>query len=173
MISIRIEKTTDVTAREALLDEAYGPSRFRKSSEKIRRGRQTAEGLALVAVDGDRLVGTVRLWHVACGDTPALLLGPVAVACDRQREGIGAALMKRAIEAARARGHRVIVLVGDAPYYGRFGFTSDKTGALAMPGPFERHRLLGLELVSGSLDGAAGVIVATGRPVTKTRRKAA
>jgi len=173
MISIRIEKTTDVTAREALLDEAYGPSRFRKPSEKIRRGRQPAEGLALVAVDGDRIVGTARLWHVACGDRPALLLGPVAVACDRQREGIGAALMERAIDAARARGHRAIVLVGDAPYYGRFGFTSDKTGALAMPGPFERHRLLALELVPGSLDGAAGVVVATGRPVTKTRRKAA
>jgi len=173
MISIRIEKTTDVTAREALLDEAYGPSRFRKPSEKIRRGRQPAEGLALVAVDGDRIVGTARLWHVACGDRPALLLGPVAVACDRQREGIGAALVAQAVDAARARGHRAIVLVGDAPYYGRFGFTSDKTGALAMPGPFERHRLLGLELVSGSLDGAAGVVVATGRHVTKTRRKAA
>ena len=173
MISIRIEKTTDVTAREALLDEAYGPSRFRKPSEKIRRGRQPAEGLALVAVDGDRIVGTARLWHVACGDRPALLLGPVAVACDRQREGIGAALIAQAVDAARARGHRAIVLVGDAPYYGRFGFTSDKTGALAMPGPFERHRLLGLELVPGALDGAAGVIVATGRPVTKTRRKAA
>jgi len=173
MISIRIEKTTDVTAREALLDEAYGPSRFRKPSEKIRRGRQPAEGLALVAVDGDRIVGTARLWHVACGDRPALLLGPVAVACDRQRGGIGAALIAQAVDAARARGHRAIVLVGDAPYYGRFGFTSDKTGALAMPGPFERHRLLGLELVSGSLDGAAGVIAATGRPVTKTRRKAA
>lgn len=173
MISIRIEKTTDVTAREALLDEAYGPSRFRKPSEKIRRGRQPAEGLALVAVDGDRIVGTARLWHVACGDRPALLLGPVAVACDRQRGGIGAALIAQAVDAARAGGHRAIVLVGDAPYYGRFGFTSDKTGALAMPGPFERHRLLGLELVPGSLDGAAGIIAATGRPVTKTRRKAA
>ena len=173
MISIRIEKTTDVTAREALLDEAYGPSRFRKPSEKIRRGRQPAEGLALVAVDGDRIVGTARLWHVACGDRPALLLGPVAVACDRQGEGIGAALIAHAIGAARARGHAAIVLVGDAPYYGRFGFTAEKTGALAMPGPFERHRLLGLELIAGSLDGACGGIAAAGRPVTKSRRRAA
>jgi len=173
MILIRTEKTTDIAAREALLDEAYGPSRFRKTSEKIRRGRQPAEDLALVAVDGDRMVGTVRLWHVACGGTPALLLGPVAVACDRQGEGIGSALVTRAVAVARARGHGAIVLVGDAPYYGRFGFTADKTGALAMPGPFERHRLLGLELVTGGLDGAAGVIAATGRAVTKTRRKAA
>jgi predicted N-acetyltransferase YhbS len=173
MISIRTERTNDVTAREALLDEAYGPSRFRKSSEKIRRGRQPADHLALIAVDGQRLVGTVRLWHVACGDKPALLLGPVAVACDRQGEGIGSALVRRAIDAARAHGHNAVVLVGDAPYYGRFGFSAEKTGALAMPGPFERHRLLGLELVPGSLDGAAGVIAATGRPVIRTRRKAA
>ena len=173
MISIRTEQTTDVRAREALLDEAYGPSRFRKPSEKIRRGRQPAAGLALVAADGDRMIGTVRLWDVACGDRPALLLGPVAVACDRQGEGIGAALVERAVDAARARGHGAVVLVGDAAYYGRFGFSAEKTGALAMPGPFERHRLLGLELVPGALDGAAGVIAATGRPVIRTRRKAA
>lgn len=173
MISIRTEQTTDVTAREALLDQAYGPSRFRKASEKIRRGRQPADGLALVAVDSGRMVGTVRLWPVTCGDRPALLLGPVAVACDRQGQGIGAALMTAAIDAARMGGHGAIVLVGDAAYYGRFGFSADKTGGLAMPGPFERHRLLGLELVPGGLDGAAGVIAAAGRPVAKTRRKAA
>jgi len=173
MIAIRTEQTTDVAAREALLDEAYGPSRFRKTSEKIRRGRQPADGLTLVAIDGGRIVGTIRLWHAACGERPALLLGPVAVACDRQGEGIGASLVSRAVDLARSHGHRAIVLVGDAAYYGRFGFTTEKTGALAMPGPFERHRLLGLELVPGGLDGAAGVIAAAGRPVTKPRRKAA
>lgn len=173
MISIRHERHSDIKARAALLDEAYGPSRFRKPSEKIRRGRQPAEGLALVAVDGVRIVGTVSLWHVACGDKRALLLGPVAVACNRQGEGIGATLITCAVDAARARGHGAIVLVGDAAYYGRFGFTAEKTGTLAMPGPFERHRLLGLELVAGSLDGATGIIAATGRAATKTRRKAA
>ena len=171
MISIRNEKTADVTAREALLDEAYGPSRFRKPSETIRRGRKPAE--ALVATDGHRMVGTVRLWQVDCGGKPALLLGPLAVACDRQCEGIGAALMSVAVDAARSHGHQAIVLVGDAAYYGRFGFTPAKTGRLAMPGPFERHRLLGLELVPGSLDGAAGVVAALGRPVARPRRRAA
>ena len=171
MISIRTETTTDVAAREALLDEAYGRSRFRKPSEKIRRGRTPAE--SLVAFDGERIVGTVRLWNIDCGGKPALLLGPVAVACDRQGEGIGAALMAHAVEAARLSGYAAIVLVGDAAYYGRFGFTAEKTGALAMPGPFERHRLLALELVPGALDGAAGVIVPTGRPVAKPRRRAA
>ena len=171
MISIRTETATDIAAREALLDEAYGPSRFRKPSEKIRRGRTPAE--SLVAVDGARIVGTVRLWNIDCGGKPALLLGPVAVACDRQGEGIGAALMAHAVEAARLSGHAAIVLVGDAAYYGRFGFTAEKTGALLMPGPFERHRLLALELVPGVLDGAAGVIVPTGRPVAKPRPRAA
>ena len=171
MISIRTETAADITAREALLDEAYGRSRFRKPSEKIRRGRTPAE--SLVAFDGERIVGTVRLWNIDCGGKPALLLGPVAVACDRQGEGIGAALMAHAVEAARLSGYAAIVLVGDAAYYGRFGFTAEKTGALAMPGPFERHRLLALELVPGALDGAAGVIVPAGRPVAKPRRRAA
>ena len=171
MISIRTENTTDITAREALLDAAYGPSRFRKPSEKIRLGRKTAE--ALVAVDGDRIVGTVRLWHVDCGGRQAVLLGPLAVACDRQREGIGAALMRAAVDAARSRSHAAIVLVGDPAYYGRFGFTAEKTGALAMPGPFEPHRMLGLELVPGALDAAAGLIAPAGPPVAKPRRRAA
>ena len=173
MISIRTETATDVTARDALLDAAYGASRFRKPSEKIRRGRQPADGLSLVADDVGRIVGTVRLWPVACGAKPALLLGPLAVACDRQCEGIGAALMAAAIDAARSHGHAAIVLVGDADYYGRFGFTARTTGTLAMPGPFERHRLLALELVPGALDSAAGVITPAGRPVTKPRRRAA
>jgi predicted N-acetyltransferase YhbS len=173
MISIRTEKTTDTAAREALLDAAYGRSRFRKPSGKIRRGRLAAEGLSLVAVDDERIVGTVRLWDVDCGCKPALLLGPLAVACDRQREGIGAALMTRAIEEARLKGHGAVLLVGDAAYYGRFGFTAEKTGALAMPGPFERHRLLGLELIPAALDGAGGVVAPAGRPVARPRRRAA
>jgi predicted N-acetyltransferase YhbS len=172
-MTIRHERLADVAAREALLDEAFGDGRLRKSSQRLRDGRPPAEGLAFVATEAGRLVGTARLWDVACGGWPALLLGPVAVACDRQGEGIGAALIAHAIGAARARGHAAIVLVGDAPYYGRFGFTAEKTGALAMPGPFERHRLLGLELIAGSLDGACGGIAAAGRPVTKSRRRAA
>ena len=170
-MTIRHESGSDVEAREALLDAAYGPSRFRKPSETIRRGRQPAE--SLVAVDGGRIVGTIRLWNVDCGAKPALLLGPLAVACDRQREGIGAALMRAAVDAARSRSHAAIVLVGDAAYYGRFGFTAEKTGALAMPGPFEPHRMLGLELVPGALDAAAGLIAPAGPPVAKPRRRAA
>ena len=107
----------------------------------------------------------MRLWNVDCGGgRPALLLGPMAVACDCRNRGIGGALVRRAIEAARKLGHAAIVLVGDAPYYGRFGFSADKTRALWMPGPFERDRLLAIELKPDALDGAHGMIRATGRP---------
>ena len=77
--------------------------------------------------------------------------------------------MDHALAAAKARGHRVVILLGDAPYYARFGFTGEKTGELALPGPFERDRLLGLELSEGALDGAWGMISATGKPMPKSR----
>ena len=165
MTTIRQERPTDVDAREALLDQAFGDTRTRKSSERLREKRLPADGLAFIATEGKRVIGTARLWNIACGaGQPALLLGPVAVAADCRNRGIGAALVRRAIAAARKLGHAAIVLVGDAPYYGRFGFSAAKTGALWMPGPFERHRLLALELAPGALDRAQGMVTATGRP---------
>jgi predicted N-acetyltransferase YhbS len=164
MITLRQERQTDVKAREALLDEAFGKTRHRKTSERLRKGRLPAEGLSLIAADGKRIVGTARLWQVACDSgQEILLLGPVAVAADCRSHGIGAALVRRALRDAARRGHGAIVLVGDAPYYGRFGFTRDKTGALRLPGPFERHRLLAVELTPGVLDAASGVLRASGR----------
>ena len=166
MVTIRNERAADIEAREALLDEAFGEARVRKASERLREGRLPAAGLSFIAAEGRRVVGTARLWPVACaGGQSALLLGPVAVAHDCRNRGIGAALVRRAVEAARKLGHRAVVLVGDAPYYGRFGFTAEKTGALWMPGPFQRHRLLALELSPGALDGARGLIAAAGRPL--------
>jgi predicted N-acetyltransferase YhbS len=164
MVTIREEKIAAAAAREALLDVAYGEARFTKTSERLREGRLPADGLSLVAVDHGRIVGTVRLWHVAAGPgRPALLLGPLAVDPAHRNRGIGTTLMRRAIARARLAGHRVIVLVGDAPYYGRFGFTAAKTGELWMPGRFERDRLLAVELKSDTLAGARGMIAATGR----------
>ena len=96
-------------------------------------------------------------------DVPALLLGPLAVDPSMKGAGIGSALMRHAIEEARRLGHRAILLVGDASYYARFGFRAEKTASLAMPGPYERHRFLALELQPGALDGAHGVVKATGR----------
>ncbi|WP_163267757.1 GNAT family N-acetyltransferase [Chelativorans alearense] len=159
--AIAPETPADVPAREALLDRAMGPKRKRKSSEKLRRGRLPAEGLAFVARGPDgSLVGTVRLWDVRLGETdaPALLLGPLAVDPAMKGVGIGTALMRHAVGEAKRRGHGAILLVGDAPYYARFGFSAEKTGRLSMPGPYERERFLALELVGGALDRAHGVL---------------
>jgi len=168
-LAIVAEGAGDVAAREALLDRAMGANRKKKSSEKLRRGRRPSEGLAFVARDASgAAVGTVRLWDVRLGEggPAALLLGPLAVEPSLKSAGIGSALMRHAIAEAARLGHGVIVLVGDAPYYGRFGFSADRTGSLAMPGPYERHRLLALELKDGALGGARGTIKAAGR---KTR----
>jgi predicted N-acetyltransferase YhbS len=163
MITIRHERVSDVAAREALLNEAFGEERYRKSSERLREGRLPAAQLSFVATEHRRVVGTARMWNIHIGNgVDALLLGPVAIACDIQCRGIGASLVRRAIREARRAGYAAILLVGDAPYYGRFGFSAAKTAALAVPGPFEPRRLLALELQPGALDGARGTIAAAG-----------
>ncbi len=165
MTTIRQERRTDAAAREQLLDTAYGAVRFSKPSERLRRGRQPADGLSFVAVEDGRLVGTLRLWPVTAGaGRPAVLLGPLAVHPDCRKRGIGAALVKRALRAARNNGHRAVLLVGDVSYYGRFGFSAEKTSQLRLPGLSEAHRLLGLEVTQGALDGARGSI---GLPVPR------
>ncbi|MBX9646613.1 MAG: N-acetyltransferase [Xanthobacteraceae bacterium] len=167
--AIRAERSSDVVAREALLDACFGDNRHTRTCQRLRDGRAPAEGLALSALVRGRLVGTVRLWHVSVGGLPALMLGPLAVEDSSRKYGVGAALMDHALAAAKTRGHRAVILLGDAPYYARFGFTAAKTGELSLPGPFERDRLLGLELSEGALDGAWGMIAATGKPLPKTQ----
>jgi predicted N-acetyltransferase YhbS len=167
--AIRAERASDVDAREALLDACFGDNRHTRTCQRLRDGRAPAQGLALSAVRQGRLVGSVRLWHVSVGGIPALMLGPLAVEATSRRFGVGAALMDHALAAAKARGHRAVILLGDAPYYARFGFSAEKTGQLVLPGAFERDRLLGLELVQGGLDGAWGMIAATGAPLPKAR----
>jgi len=164
MIQIRHERFADFEAREALLDAAFGETRYRKSSERLREDRLPAEGLSFIAAEGRRVIGTARLWDVSIGNGKrALLLGPVAVAADCRSKGLGGTMVRRAIQAARKLAYDAIVLVGDPEYYERFGFSGGKTGALWMPGPFERHRLLGCELTAGALDGARGMIAPAGR----------
>jgi predicted N-acetyltransferase YhbS len=135
--AIRAERASDVVAREALLDACFGVNRHTRTCQRLRDGRAPAEGLALSAVRQGRLASCREL-------------------------GLGAALMNRALAAAEVRGHGAVILLGDAPYYARFGFSARKTGDISLPGPFERDRLLGLELRDGALDGISGMIVATG-----------
>ena len=168
--AIRAERASDVVAREALLDACFGEDRSSRTCQRLRDGRAPAEGLALAAVRGRKLVGTVRLWHVSAGGVPALLLGPLAVDSACRKLGIGAALITHALGAAKASGHRAVILLGDAPYYGRFGFSARKTGELALPGTFEPERLLALELDEGALDGAWGMVVPTGALATRPAR---
>ena len=166
---IRAERASDVVAREALLDACFGANRHTRTCQRLRDGRAPAEGLALSVVRQGRLVGTARLWHVSAGGKPALVLGPLAVDSACRELGIGAALMNRALATAKARGHGAVILLGDAPYYARFGFTAEKTGELSLPGPFERDRLLGLELREGALDGVWGMIARAGAPLQKAK----
>jgi predicted N-acetyltransferase YhbS len=162
---IRQEKASDAGAREALLDAAYGPVRFTKPSQRLRAGRAPVHGLSFVAVENGRVTGSVRLWEVTAGsDRTALLLGPLAVHPDCRRRGLGGALMRHALRVAAKRGHAAVLLVGDPAYYGRFGFSAEKTGKLWLPGLADRSRLLGHELTAGSLDGVRGSIRA---PKTK------
>ena len=165
MVTIRNEISADIAAREALLDRGFGTERHRKTSERLREGRLPAEGLAFTALDArGRVIGTLRLWNIIAGSAgPSLLLGPLAVDQRHQRKGIGRMLMERALNTARVLGHESVLLVGDAPYYSRFGFDGVHTRSLHLPGPVERARFLGLELTPGALDGAEGLVSASGR----------
>lgn len=169
LITIRAEAAYEIDERNALLARAMAPDWRTKTSEKLRHGRLPAAGLAFVAKNrAGHILGTVRLWDIHAGidregrAVPALLLGPLAVDPSAKAAGIGTGLMLRAIEKARRYGHGAILLVGDAPYYERFGFTGEKTATLMLPGPFQRDRFLALELKRGHLDGAAGFVSASG-----------
>jgi predicted N-acetyltransferase YhbS len=170
-VAIVTERAGDAAAREALLDRAFGPGRHLKTSARLRVGRLPAEGLSLAAREAmsERLVGSVRLWAVALGGAAegdgrgALMLGPLGVDPDAQGFGIGSKLMRRAIAEATFRGHAAVILVGDPDYYARFGFSGHLTADLRLPGPVEQRRFLALELRSGALLGAAGLVRATGR----------
>ena len=161
-VAIRAEEKSDLPAREVLLDVCFGKNRLARTCQRLRDGRLPAEELSFSAIRQGHLVGTVRLWHADAGGRQALVLGPLAVDPSCRELGIGTALMNRALAIAKARGHGTVILLGDEPYYARFGFLREKAESLSLPGPFELHRLLGLELRAGALNGAFGLIVPTG-----------
>ena len=161
---ISLEESRHAAAIEALLDRSFGPERFKKTAYKLREGVDPIPELSLVAIEHDELgneilEGTIRFWPVTVGGTvQALLLGPIAVSERLQGGGLGSKLIRMSLNKAAALGHKAVILVGDAPYYERFGFTRRLTLGMQMPGPVDLDRLLGLELVPGALAGAAGMI---------------
>lgn len=173
MIIVDDERSDEVAQREALLDRVMGANRKRKSSEKIRKNRLPAMGLNLVARnESGLLIGSIRLWPIRMankngGFINALLLGPLAISQDFAGQGIGSRLMVEAISRAKILGHGAILLVGDADYYCRFGFSASKADNLAMPGPFERQRFQALELIVGWLDNATGVVMPSGEKIKR------
>jgi predicted N-acetyltransferase YhbS len=152
----RAERPADADGIDALHEEAFGPGRFARTAFRLREGIAHADGVSLVAEHGGVLVGSVRLTPIRIGSTPALLLGPLAVRPDLKNRGIGKALMRQSIDAARIAGHRLVLLVGDLPYYWPFGFRAVAPGTIEMPGPVDPARLLLAELADGAAEGVSG-----------------
>ncbi|HEY4123234.1 MAG TPA: N-acetyltransferase [Rhizomicrobium sp.] len=156
MWDIRPECAEDDAAIEALNAASFGAGRFAKSAYRLRDGVGCEQSLSFVAIEDGILRGSIRFWPVTVGNTPALLLGPLAVQSDQRGRGIGIALMNRGIEEARLLGHSVIILVGDAPYYARVNFVPIAPGCIRFPGPVNPARILGLALNDTSLDNLSG-----------------
>jgi predicted N-acetyltransferase YhbS len=158
-MNITIEQPHHAAAIDTLLDQSFGPHRAGKTVYRLREDVAPVPELSLVALEDDAVVGTIRYWPVLIGGiTPTILLGPIAVSSDLRSGGLGAQLIRQSLNRASAAGWRSVVLVGDAPYYSRFGFTRDLTLNMSLPGPVDLDRFLGLELVEGSLSGVSGML---------------
>jgi predicted N-acetyltransferase YhbS len=161
-ITILSETAEDGPAIDRLNARTFGPGRFAKSAYRIREEVAHIPELSFTARVGTLLVGSVRLSPILIGATPALLLGPLTVEPPFRDRGIGQALVAKALADAKSRGHRLVILVGDAPYYGKAGFKPIAKGVVTMPGPVDPARLLVAELVPGAFGGVSGMIGPTG-----------
>jgi predicted N-acetyltransferase YhbS len=161
MFRIQSESPQDSAEVELLYDLAFAPGRTALSSYRLRDGVAPVPDLSLVARDDlELLAGAIRYWPVRIGPAaaPALLLGPVAVHPTRQGEGLGALLISESLHRAAELGWTRVILVGDAPYYGRFGFSRETARALDYPPPTNPDRLLARALVAGAFEGVAGMV---------------
>ena len=158
-LTILPETAADAEAIERLHERTFGPGRYARSAFRIREGRAHDLALSFTARIGTLMVGSVRLTPVRVGETPALLLGPLTVEPPFRERGIGMALIKRALDEAKAQGHRLVLLVGDEPYYGRCGFKPIAKDRVKMPGPVDPARLLVCELAAGAFDNVSGMIL--------------
>ena len=157
-LTILPETPDDALAIDRLHERTFGPGRYARSAFRIREGKGHTLALSFTARIGTLLVGSVRLTAVCIGNTPALLLGPLTVEPPFRSRSIGTALVKRALKDAKAKGHKLVVLVGDEPIYAKSGFKKIPKGQVKMPGPVDPARLLVAELVPGAFDGAGGMI---------------
>ena len=155
-VTIRSERPADDRDIERLHERAFGPGRFARTATRLREGAPAMPELSFVASVGTLLVGSVRVSPIFVGTQTALALGPLTVEPAFEKRGIGAALMDAALAAAAAAGHTLVLLIGDEPYYRRFGFVPAPAGQLRMPSPVDPARLLVRELVPGALEGAHG-----------------
>jgi len=157
-LTILPETADDALAIERLHERTFGPGRYARTAFRIREGRTHELALSFTARIGTLLVGSVRLTPICIGETPALLLGPLTVEPPFRSRGVGKALVTRALKDAKAKGHKLIVLVGDEPIYAKSGFKRIPKGQVKMPGPVDPARLLVAELKSGAFDGVSGTI---------------
>ena len=157
-ITILPETASDAQPIERLHERTFGPGRFVLSAYRLREYVDHRLDLSFTARIGTLLVGSVRQLPICIGDTPALMLGPLTVEPPFRKRGVGRMLLDRSLQDARAKGHRLIILVGDEPYYSRVGFKVIPKGRAIMPGPVDYSRLLVAELVEGAFDGISGDI---------------
>jgi len=157
-ITILPETEDDALAIERLHERTFGPGRFARTAFRIREGIGHDPALSFTARIGTLLVGSIRLSPVRIGERKALLLGPLTLEPPFRDRGIGLALLQRALAEAKERGHTLIVLVGDEPYYARVGFKRVPRGRVQMPGPVDPARLLFVELADGAFEGVKGVV---------------
>jgi predicted N-acetyltransferase YhbS len=157
-LTILPETADDAVAIERLHERTFGPGRLAKSAYRLREGHDHSLNLSFTARIGTLLVGSLRMSTVRVGAAPALLLGPLTVEPPFRQHGIGKALIERSLAEAKTRGHHLVVLVGDEPYYGRLGFKRIPKGVATMPGPVDPARLLVCELGEGAFNGVSGPI---------------
>jgi predicted N-acetyltransferase YhbS len=157
-LTILPEAAEDAPAIERLHERTFGPGRYARTAYRIREGAPHRLDLSFIARIGTLLVGSVRLTPVRIGETPALLLGPLTVEPPFRERGIGLQLIERALTEAKRQGHRLVVLVGDEPYYGKVGFKRIPKGQAVMPGPVDPERLLIAELDAGAFADVCGPI---------------
>jgi predicted N-acetyltransferase YhbS len=157
-LTILPETESDALAIQRLHERTFGPGRYARSAYRIREGRDHLPDLSFAARIGTLLVGSLRMTPICIGDTPALLLGPLTVEPPFRERGVGSQLIARALKDARSQGHKLVVLVGDEPFYGKTGFRRIPKGQVKMPGPVDPARLLVAELVPGAFGGVGGLI---------------